>query len=122
MRVIVAELPLHVAAKPEQPRADVALELSTSEQFGDSAGRLSPPDLELEQAVASGGVPLSEKEIVLVLRVDVRDAGVIADDLDGCSKRGDRERLGGRLKKSEEEGQHGAERTAAAEALQTLRA
>ena len=51
--MVVRQLRLHVAAKLEQPRADVALELARAEQLGDRSGRLSSPELELEEPVAS---------------------------------------------------------------------
>src|SRR5215831_18543431 len=81
--MIVGKLGLHVAAELEQSRTDVARELARAEQLGDGAGRLAPPQLELEEPVRGRDVPLREKQIVLVLRVDVRDAVSVAENLDG---------------------------------------
>ena len=81
-RVVVIELGVEIAAEHVQARADVALELARPEDLGDGAGRLPPPQLELEQPILRGGVALREKQVRLVLRVDVVDAPPVAHDLD----------------------------------------
>jgi len=80
--MVARHLTSDVAAILEQPGADVTLELTSAEQLGDGAGCLSPPDLELKEQIACRGVTLGEEEIVLILRVDVRDAGFVPKDLD----------------------------------------
>jgi hypothetical protein len=80
--VIPIQLRLEVAAEHVQARADVALQFLRTEHLRDRAGRLPAPQLELEQAIAGGGVPLGEEQIRFVLRVDVIDAPAIADDAD----------------------------------------
>ena len=107
VRVIMTELALHVAAVSEQPRPDVALELSRPEQFRHCPCRLSSPDLELKEPIPSRRVTLGEEEIVLVAGVDVRDAGVVTDDLDRGSKAGGGECFCRRLEESDEKRDHG---------------
>ena len=80
--VVVVHLLGHVAAEAEEAEADVALELAGAQHFGDGARGLRAPDLELEEAVAGGGVPLGEEEVVLGLGVDVVDSPPVANDLD----------------------------------------
>ena len=92
--VVVAHLGRHVAPEPEQPRADVALQFARTEDLRHRAGRLPPPQLELEQPVARRRVALREEEVVLVLRVDVGDAPPVGHDLDRRLQAGSPERLG----------------------------
>jgi len=94
-RVIVRELAIQVAAILEQPCSDVPLDLAPAKELRDSPRSLASPDLELKQSVARGGVALGEEEIVLALRVDVRDAGVVTHDLDRLTQTGGEKRVGG---------------------------
>ena len=94
--MVVVHLGGHVAAVLEEAEADVAPQLVRAQHLGDRAGGLGAPHLELEEAVAGGGVSLREEEVVLGLGVDVVDAPAVADDLDGGLEAGDGEGGGGR--------------------------
>jgi hypothetical protein len=72
--------------------ADVALQLLRPEDFGDGAGRLAAPQLELKQAVARRGVALGEEQVALVLRVDMVDSPAVAQHLDRLTQPGHLER------------------------------
>ena len=76
-----------VSAAPRvQARPEIALQFLAPEYLRDRAGRLPAPQLELEQAVACGGVALGEEQIALVGCVDVIDAVLVANDLDGFNR------------------------------------
>ena len=90
--VVVAELLPEVAPELEEARPDVALQLTGPEDFGNRAGRLSPPELELKESIAGGVPALSEEQVVLRLRVDVADAPPVDQDFDGLLEGGDVER------------------------------
>ena len=64
-RVIAIELVVQVAAELVQPRAAIARQLAAAEDLRDRAGRLPPPDLELEQPIPRGGVALGEEQVGL---------------------------------------------------------
>jgi hypothetical protein len=74
-------------------RADVPVELPPAEDLGHGAGRLPPPDLELEQPVARRRVTLREEQVGLVLGVDVIDAPPVGHDLDRCPQTGELQRV-----------------------------
>ncbi len=81
--MVVIEFLGQVAAEHEQSGTDVALQLAATQDFSHGAGRLSSPDLQLEQPIARGIEALSEEEIVFGLGVDMRDPPPVDDDLDG---------------------------------------
>ena len=94
VRVIRVQLALQIAAEHVQARADVACELLASEDLRHGAGRLPPPQLELKEPIAGGGVALREEEVALVRRVDVIDAPAVAQDLDRFGEAVDAQRDG----------------------------
>jgi hypothetical protein len=52
----------------------ISLDILFPCHFGDGPGRLHAPNLELEKPVPGGVESLSEKEVPLVLGIDVTDA------------------------------------------------
>ena len=95
-RMVARQFGGHATAVLEQARALVALQLATADDLGHRARGLASPHLELEGAIARRGVALGEKEIVLVLRVDVGDAPPVAQHLHRLGKARDAKGIGPR--------------------------
>ena len=93
-------IPVHflgeVAAVHEKPVADVALQFLSAGDFSHGAGGLTAPQFQLEEPVAGDVIPLREKEVVFVFRVNVGDAPFVAEDFDGLLETGERELFSGR--------------------------
>ena len=77
--------------------AAIALQLALAQDLRQRAGCLPAPELELEEPVAGGRVPLGEEQVRFVLGVDVVDAPAVAADFHRLSHAGHRQRLRGRL-------------------------
>jgi len=65
-----------------QPGTRVVVERFRPEGFSQAAFSPAAPDLELPQPVLRHHVPLREEQVVVIPRVDVRNALLVADDLD----------------------------------------
>ena len=83
MWMIVRQLGGQVAAELEQPCAAIPLQLPAPDHLRHGTGGLASPHLELECPIARRGIPLREKEVVFVLRVNVRHTPTVAQDLNG---------------------------------------
>ena len=81
VRMIAREFGGQAAAVLEEARSLVTREFAPADDLRHGARRLTPPHFELEGAVACGRVALREEEVVLVCRVDVRNAPAVAEYL-----------------------------------------
>ena len=79
--MVMVQLPGHLAAERQQPGPDVAGQRPGPLDLRHRPGRPPPPELELEQPIAGGVVPLRQEQVVLVPGVDVRDPPAVAHDL-----------------------------------------
>src|SRR5262249_15635014 len=70
----------------EQPRLPIPLEGPRPENFREPAFAVPAPHLELPQTIRGRDVTLREKQVVDRLRVDVRNAPLVADDVDRRTK------------------------------------
>src|SRR5215469_13706453 len=93
--MIPIEFFFQIAAIQKEAIADVTLEFPASQNFSDRASGLAAPQFELEQPVARDVVTLREKQVRLVLGIDMRDSPVILQDFDGLSESCDGEFFGG---------------------------
>ena len=71
---------VHVAAIAEQSGVDVALDKRGAKNLREAALAGALPELHLKQAVLRDDKALREKEIVLILSKDMRDAPAVALD------------------------------------------
>src|SRR5437660_2846653 len=94
VRVVPIEFLLQISAKHEKPRADVSLEFLSPQDLRHSPSGLPPPNFKLKEAIARHVVTLSEKQIVLVLRIDVRNAPTVRENLYRLTQAGKLEGLG----------------------------
>ena len=92
--MIVVQLVGHVAPDTAAAGPDVARQRPRPLDLGQGPGRLAPPELELEEPVAGGVVPLGEEQVVLVPGVDMGDPPPVAQDLHRLRQPGDRQDLG----------------------------
>ncbi len=72
---------VHRASVPEQPGLTVAPDRLRAEDLGHAAFLVAAPQLHLPQPVLRHDVPLRKKQVVRVLRVDVRNAPSVANHL-----------------------------------------
>ena len=89
VRVVIGVLALQVAAKAQQPSADVAVQSLRPLNLGQTAQHPPAPYFELKQAVARRVVALREEQVVLILGVDMRDTPAVGQDFDGRLQTGD---------------------------------
>src|SRR4029077_12555206 len=69
------------ACEPDRANELVRLEAGVTEDLGELAAPGATEEIELEQAVLRRRVSLKEEQVVRRVRVDVRDAVAVADDL-----------------------------------------
>ncbi|MNL57532.1 hypothetical protein D3C87_1811060 [compost metagenome] len=81
--VIAGEFGLHVAPEQEQARGAVLFDEARAKLLGHLAFTLPAPQVQLPQAVARGGKALREEQVILVLRIDMRDAVAVPHNLHG---------------------------------------
>ncbi len=62
VRVVPIQFLRKIASIHKEAIADVAVEFLGAKHFGDSAGHLTAPELQLKKPIAGGVVSLSEKE------------------------------------------------------------
>jgi hypothetical protein len=86
VRMVVIHLLPYVHTGFEEASADVFFESFRPEDLCESASGLPSPDFKLEEAVSGHIESLREKEVFLVLRIDVRDPPSVLDDLDRLGK------------------------------------
>ena len=79
--VVLAHLLVPVAAEGEQAREAIAGDVVGPEHLGQLALAVAAPHLELPHPVLRHGEALGEEQVVGVLRVDVRDAVLVAQHL-----------------------------------------
>ena len=91
--MVMVQLRAHLAAERELAGPDVGGQGPGPLDLRHRAGRLSPPELELEEPIVRGVVPLRQEEVVLVLGIDVSDSPPVAHDLHRLPQPGDRELL-----------------------------
>ena len=68
----------------------IVRESGRAEDFAELAGRVAAREIHLPETILSGDIALREEEVVEIVSTDVRDALLIADDLDGRAKSGGR--------------------------------
>ncbi len=85
---------LHRPAVADGARQTIALDSARPYYFGELARSDAPPQIDLEQPVASCDVALTKEQIVDGLRVDVRHAPTVAQNLDGLAQTGQAHSLG----------------------------
>jgi len=78
--MVAGKFSLQVAPVKEKPRRPVLLDEARAELFGHLAFAATAPQVQLPQSVARGGKPLREEQVMLVLRIDVRHAVLVAQD------------------------------------------
>ena len=88
-RVVEAILLLQVAAKAQQPRPDIAFQGFRPLDLGHCSSDTPAPDLKLEQAVSCGVIALGEKQVVLILGIDVGNAPAVGQDFDRLAETGE---------------------------------
>ena len=82
VRAVARPLRLHVAAVEEEPRRTVLVHESGTEHLGQLPEAAAALEVDLEKAVPGGVHTLGEEEVVVVVRIDVRDPGGVDGDLD----------------------------------------
>ena len=73
----------------EEPINVIALDQVGAEHFGEASLRQPPAHLELEQSILRLRVAERAREVEPVLRVDMRDAGGVANHLDRRAQSGE---------------------------------
>ena len=68
----------------------VVREGGRAEDFAKFTGRVTAAEVHLPEAILGGDIALREEEVVEIVSTDVRDSLLVADDLDGRAKSGDR--------------------------------
>ena len=81
-RMVVIELLLQILAEEMQSSADVPVQFAPSQYLCHGTRRLPPPQLELKEPVAGYIVALRKKQVMLMLRVDVRHTPAVDQNLD----------------------------------------
>ncbi|MNV27435.1 hypothetical protein D3C71_1185850 [compost metagenome] len=81
--MIAGEFGLHVAPEQEQARGAVLFDEARAKLLGHLAFTLPAPQVQLPQAVARGRETLREEQVILVLRIDMRDAVAVPHNLHG---------------------------------------
>ena len=76
--------------KSENALLTIVRESGRAEDFAELTGRVAAREVHLPEAILGGDIALREEEVVEIVSTDVRDALLIADDLDGRAKSGDR--------------------------------
>ena len=66
----------------EEPRLPIAVECGGAKDFREPSLVLHAPHVELPQTILRGDVALREEQVLFILRVDVRHAPFVANDLD----------------------------------------
>src|ERR1022692_1864834 len=69
------------APEHEEPRLSIALECGGAKDFRQPPLMLHAPHVKLPQPILRGDVALSEKQVHFILRIDVRHAPFVANDL-----------------------------------------
>ena len=90
--MVAAELLVPVPSEGEQARESIARHVGLAEHLGQSAFAVAAPHLELPHPVLGDDVALGEEQVVRVLCVDMRNAPLVAQHLDGLAQAVDHDR------------------------------